>query len=133
MADYFRHWLSFAEKAPRAPKIFCVNWFRKDAAGRFIWPGFGDNIRVLEWMFGRCAGTADAQATAIGLLPRPAELNTAGLALSETDLSGLLEVQKEQWVAEAAQHAEFLRKFGDRIPAELTAQNKALVERLSLL
>ena len=132
MADYFRHWLSFAEKAPRAPKIFCVNWFRKDSAGKFIWPGFGENIRVLEWMFGRCAGTRPAAPTAIGLLPHSRDINVAGLTLSETDVNGLLEVQNDVWAAEAQRHATFLKTFGDRVPAELVAQNAALQERLAL-
>jgi phosphoenolpyruvate carboxykinase (GTP) len=126
MADYFRHWLTTGARATRAPKIFTVNWFRKDADGRFIWPGFGDNIRVMEWIFGRCAGTATGNTTPIGILPRPQNINTAGLALSSTDLERLLEFKGDEWATDIARHAEFLAKFGNRLPAELLAINQKL-------
>lgn len=130
MGDYFRHWLTIGAKAARAPKIFTVNWFRKNDAGQFIWPGFGDNIRVVEWIFGRCAGTASAIPTPIGNVPCPQDINITGLAITTNDMARLLEVQKSMWSAELDRHAEFLGKFGEKMPSELLEINRQLKEAL---
>ena len=119
MGDYFQHWIDMGAKAANCPKIFYVNWFRKDEKGDFMWPGFGENIRVMEWIFGRCSGTADAVDTPIGLLPIRSKLNTVGLSLTEKTKNDLLDVPKEAWLKEIERHGEFLKKFGDRTPAEL--------------
>jgi phosphoenolpyruvate carboxykinase (GTP) len=119
MADYFMHWMNIGEKATQPPPIFYVNWFRKDEKGDFMWPGFGENIRVMEWIFGRCMGTADAVQTPIGLLPVRSQLNLSGLSISEQTRNELLDVPKEAWLKELERHGEFLKKFGDMIPTEL--------------
>jgi len=121
MADYFQHWIDMGEKATQAPPIFYVNWFRKDEKGDFMWPGFGENIRVMEWIFGRCMGTADAVQTPIGLLPVCSQLNLSGLSMSEQTRDKLLDVPKQAWIEEMERHGEFLTKFGDHTPAELLA------------
>lgn len=131
MGDYFQHWLTMGSRATRAPKIFTVNWFRKTADGQFMWPGFGENARVLEWMFGRCAGVAAARETSIGFLPKPQDINTAGLALSEGTLEQLLDVQNADWISEYDRHAEFFQKFGEKIPKELIELNAQLRSALN--
>ena len=119
MGDYFQHWINIGAKASNPPSIFYVNWFRKDENGNFMWPGFGENIRVMDWIFGRCMGTAEAVPSPIGLLPVRSKLNTVGLSLSEQTKNSLLDVPKEAWLKEIERHGEFLKKFGDRTPAEL--------------
>ncbi len=118
-ADYFAHWLSFDRANAKLPKIFHVNWFRKGADGKFIWPGFGDNMRVLEWILARCAGTAGAVDTAIGALPRPTDLNTAGLDLAPGALEELLTVHPDGWYEVMENVSEYLASFGSRMPAAL--------------
>lgn len=119
MADYWQHWLDMGEKIPNKPKIFNVNWFRTDDEGNFLWPGFGDNLRVLEWILNRCDGTADAQETAIGYLPKPEDINLAGTDVSLETLRSLLSVDPELWREEAAGIEAFYQKFGDKLPQEL--------------
>jgi phosphoenolpyruvate carboxykinase (GTP) len=132
MADYFAHWLEIGNRgdADKLPKIFYVNWFRKDEAGRFLWPGFGENSRVLAWVFGRCAGTADAEETPIGLVPTAGAIPTDGLDMSDDDLAHVLAVDPEEFRAQLPQVQEHLATFGDNLPDELRAQMDALAQRL---
>ncbi|MDP1736284.1 MAG: phosphoenolpyruvate carboxykinase (GTP) [Caulobacter sp.] len=132
MGDYFGHWLDMGQKADPAmlPRIYMVNWFRKDENGRFVWPGFGENSRVLKWIFDRLEGEADAIATPIGNLPAPGSLNTVGLGLTEAQLKLLKTVDVEVWREEAGLIPDFYAKFGERLPAELWAQHSALASRL---
>ena len=123
MGDYFAHWLEMGEKlGDKAPKIFNVNWFRTDDNGKFIWPGYGDNMRVLMWILGRCDGTAEAVETPIGFEPRPCDIEREGLDLSEETVASLLSVDKKLWQKEAEDITEFYKKFGDRLPKELSAE-----------
>ena len=123
MADYWAHWLEIGRKqGANLPRIYLVNWFRKDAEGRFMWPGFGDNSRVIEWIFGRCSGEDDAVATPIGLLPAPGALDTSGLALDDTALAALLAIDPAAWVQEAAAIEEHYERFGSKLPPQLAAR-----------
>lgn len=124
MGDYFEHWVEMGEKlGDKAPKIFNVNWFRVDEEGNFIWPGFGDNLRVLEWIIDRCEGNVDADETAIGFVPKAEDINIEGLKDFSVDtLKGILEVDKEKWAKEADGVEEFYKKFGDKLPAALREQ-----------
>jgi phosphoenolpyruvate carboxykinase (GTP) len=129
MGDYFRHWLRIGETGTQLPGIYLVNWFRKSTGGKFLWPGFGDNIRVLKWIFERCDGVAPAQDTPIGRLPTRQALDFAGLNLSDDAISQLLEVDTATWKAEAKLNADDLKALGD-VPEQLWAQQKALEQRL---
>ena len=132
MADYFAHWLSFAQRTDRAklPKVYFVNWFRRGANGKFLWPGYGDNARVLKWICERIDGTAAAQTTPIGNLPTPESLDLTGLDLPAENLRELLEVDVPGWKTEIATVAESYAKFGDRLPTALTKQLEELRRRL---
>ncbi|HRB03684.1 MAG TPA: phosphoenolpyruvate carboxykinase (GTP) [Ilumatobacteraceae bacterium] len=132
MGDYFAHWLSLGAAADAAnlPKIFFVNWFRRDDNGRYLWPGFGENSRVLKWVFERIDGTADAVKTAIGYLPAPGSLDTDGLDVSDADMAALLSVDVEGWKAALPQFEAHLAQFGDQLPAELTHQLQRLSDAL---
>ena len=131
MADYFQHWLDMGEKlGDKAPKIFNVNWFRTDDDGKFIWPGFGDNMRVLMWILGRCDGEAEAVETAIGYEPRPEDINIEGLDITKETVAGLLSVDKELWKTEAEGIREFYKKFGEKLPKELMAELEKLEKNL---
>jgi len=132
MADYFAHWIEMGEKlGDKAPKIFNVNWFRTDDEGNFIWPGFGDNLRVLDWILSRCDGKVDADETAIGYVPKAEDINLEGLDFTREQLEGILEVDKELWTSEAEGIEEFYAKFGEKLPEELKKQLAALRERLA--
>ena len=133
MADYFEHWLEIGRRgdADKLPKIFYVNWFRKDDDGKFLWPGFGENSRVLEWVFRRCDGDAEASETPIGLVPAEGALNTEGLDLSPDALRTLLSVDTDALKAELTQVREHLAKFGDSLPAPIRKHFDALEERLA--
>jgi phosphoenolpyruvate carboxykinase (GTP) len=133
MADYWAHWLSFKERmdVEKLPRIFYVNWFRRSPDGRWLWPGFGENSRVLEWVFRRCAGGGEAVSTPIGYLPAPGAIPTEGLDVSEEDMAELLRVDVEEWRAEVADIAAHYAQFGDHIPAELMTQLAALRDRLA--
>ena len=123
MGDYFRHWLEMGEKlGDKAPKIFNVNWFRTDDEGNFLWPGFGDNMRVLNWIIDRCEGKADATETAIGYVPMPEDIDLTDLDMDLETLKSILVVDKDVWTKEAAEIEEHYKKFGDKLPAELRAQ-----------
>ena len=132
MGDYFAHWLAMGAKADAAklPRIYFVNWFRKDERGRFVWPGYGENSRVLKWIFDRLEGRAEAVETPIGNLPAPGGLDVAGLDLSQAQLDLLLTVDADIWRQEAALIPPFYERFGERLPAALWAEYDALVERL---
>ena len=131
MGDYFAHWLEMGEKlGDKAPKIFNVNWFRTDDDGKFIWPGYGDNMRVLMWILGRCDGSAEAMETPIGYEPRPCDIEREGLDLSEETVAELLSVDKELWRQEADGISEFYKKFGDKLPKELSEELETLKKNL---
>jgi phosphoenolpyruvate carboxykinase (GTP) len=132
MADYFEHWLEIGRKgdADKLPKIFYVNWFRKDDEGKFLWPGFGENSRVLEWVFRRCDGQADAVETAIGNVPAEGSLDVDGLDIAPEQLNELLTVDEEALKAELTQVREHLAKFGDNLPTEIRRHFDALEEKL---
>ncbi|MET9591144.1 phosphoenolpyruvate carboxykinase (GTP) [Streptomyces sp. NPDC006516] len=133
MGDYMQHWIDVGADKPdqsKLPKIYYVNWFRKDEAGRFVWPGFGENSRVLKWIVERLEGKAEGVETPIGILPAKGSLDTEGLDLSEADLDFLLDVDKEVWREEAALIPGHLETFGDHAPKELWDEYRALVRRL---
>ena len=130
MADYFEHWLAMGKKLTNPPKVFGVNWFRKDADGGWLWPGFGENLRVLLWALQRAEGKADAIETPIGLLPKPGDLNMDGLDVSTAALDELLAVRKDEWRGEADEIGEFYTKFGDRLPESMADQLAGLRTRL---
>jgi len=132
MGDYFAHWLKMGQErdASKLPRIFFVNWFRKDQDGRFVWPGFGDNARVLKWISERIDGEAEAVDTAVGRVPSVTALDLSGLDLTPAQLSTLLDVDAGVWAEEAALIPDFYRQFGNRLPTALWAQHAALVARL---
>jgi phosphoenolpyruvate carboxykinase (GTP) len=134
MGDYFAHWLGVAKRdGAQMPRVFYVNWFRKDEDGKFMWPGFGENSRVVAWIFRRLTGDAEAQDTAIGLVPPVGKggIDTEGLDVSEETLAKLLEVETDGWLAQLPQMKQHYAEFGDKLPAELQQQLVALEERLS--
>jgi len=132
MGDYFAHWLKMGQgrDASKLPRIFFVNWFRKDQDGRFVWPGFGDNVRVLKWISERIDGEAEAVDTAVGRVPSVSALDLSGLDMTPAQLSILLDVDAGVWAEEAALIPDFYRQFGDRLPTALWDQHAALVARL---
>jgi len=130
MGDYFAHYLKIGERSSRLPKIFYVNWFRQDEHGKFLWPGYGENSRVLKWIFERCDGKAHATDTAIGRLPEPADLDTAGLNIPPASLAKLLNVDVPGWLEEVPRIREYFAKFGDRLPKGLQDEVAALEQRL---
>lgn len=129
--DYWAHWLSFADRSDNLPEVFHVNWFRQDADGKYIWPGFGENLRVLRWVLDRCAGTGEAVDTAIGWLPAPGAIDTAGLDVSDAVMDELLAVDEAGWRDEFAAMREYMESFGDRLPDGLEEQLDAVESRLS--
>ncbi|MEK7657511.1 MAG: phosphoenolpyruvate carboxykinase (GTP), partial [Elusimicrobiota bacterium] len=133
MGDYFAHWLALGRKAEpsKLPRIFYVNWFRKSKEGRFLWPGYGENSRVLKWAFERLEGTAKAVETPIGLLPEKGALDVSGIRVSKEDMEELLHVGRDAWIAELDSIQEHFDKFGDRLPQGLNDELQALRKRLS--
>lgn len=133
MGDYFQHWLDMGKTVDvdKQPKFFNVNWFRTDAEGHFIWPGFGDNMRVLDWMLKRIAGEVDAVETPIGFVPKAEDINLEGLDFSRETLADILKVDKDAWKKEAEGIKEFYETFGDKLPAELAKQADELIDRLN--
>jgi phosphoenolpyruvate carboxykinase (GTP) len=132
MADYFAHWLEIGRRdGARLPKLFNVNWFRKDLeSGEYLWPGFGDNSRVLKWVFERCDGRAEAEETPIGLVPTPDALDVSGVDISPEALRAVLEVDRDEWRQEIPLIREFFDEFGDKLPAELRDALDGLERRL---
>jgi phosphoenolpyruvate carboxykinase (GTP) len=132
MADYFAHWLSFADRSPEEnlPKIFQVNWFKKSANGKFLWPGFAENIRVLDWIIGRLEGTNQGMPSAVGIVPRAGELNTSGIDVDQSTLDELLEIDQEAWAKEVESIKEFFEEFGQRMPKQLFDELAKLETRI---
>jgi phosphoenolpyruvate carboxykinase (GTP) len=132
MGDYFQHWLRVGAEADsgKLPRLYYVNWFRKGADGRFLWPGYGDNSRVLKWIFERVTGTGRAVETAIGRLPAPGALDLTGLRIPEPQVAELLRVDVEGWIAELPAIRTHFEKFGSRLPPVLSAELAALEQRL---
>jgi phosphoenolpyruvate carboxykinase (GTP) len=133
MADYFAHWLKIGASADatKLPKLYWVNWFRKSPEGRFLWPGFGDNSRVLKWVLERVNGEGEAVGTAIGRVPTPDAIDTTGLDLDPTTLQQLLQVDNESWRQEIPLVEGYYAGIGDRVPQELRDQLAALEKRLT--
>ena len=130
-ADYWAHWLSFSDASDKLPKIFHVNWFRKNADGKFMWPGFSENMRVLDWVIRRCKGEVEAVDTAIGGMPRPSDLNLEGIDVSAQTLHDLLEVDGEAWKKEIADIGDYLDSYGDRTPAAIKAEQQRVASALA--
>jgi len=130
MGDYFRHWLEMGRKMGNAPKIFHVNWFRKDENGKFLWPGYGENVRVLKWMLDRIEHRAEATETPIGDVPTPGSLDLDGISIPARNLDELLAVDPDDWTEELNSTAKFFEKFGNRLPDEILTEHKALAGRL---
>ncbi len=128
--DYWQHWLSFGERSSNLPRIFHVNWFRQDDSGHFLWPGFGENLRVLRWMIERCDDQADARETPIGFLPRETDIDTSGLDVPHEIMEQLLTVNEEAWQHELEGIAEYLEGFGDRVPDALWEEHRRVVAAL---
>ena len=132
MGDYFKHWIEMGKKLKdKAPKIFNVNWFRTDENGEFIWPGYGDNMRVLIWILKRCSGEVDATKTAVGFVPKPEDLNLEGLSIDKKNLKEILSVNKEIWRKETKEIAKFFEKFEGTLPKELKEELNNLETRLN--
>ena len=129
-ADYWAHWLSFADRSDQLPKIFHVNWFRQDRHGKFIWPGFGENLRVLKWILERCEGKAGAVATPIGKLPGVTDIDAHGLDISPETLSTLLTVDPDKWLMELEDIRGYFEKFGERLPRALWAEYERVAAAL---
>mgnify|MGYP001589933350 CR=1 FL=1 len=133
MADYFQHWLKMGEKlGTKAPKIFHVNWFRTNEQGKFLWPGFGENLRVIEWMIGRIEGKAEAKESEIGLLPTKNAINMKDLSLADGGIEELLTIKREDWKQEITGIKEFFEKFGNRLPSPLWKEYERLEKQLTL-
>jgi phosphoenolpyruvate carboxykinase (GTP) len=135
MSDYFRHWLNIgkrlAQGGAKPPKIFCVNWFRTNADGKFIWPGFGDNMRVLKWMLDRISGAAGGEENVFGVTPRHADLHWDGLDFGEALYEQITAIDRAAWEAELQLHDELFDKLSHRLPAELGTVKAALQSRLA--
>lgn len=129
--DYFGHWLEMGKKASNAPKIFHVNWFRTNDKGEFLWPGYGENFRVLEWIINRCENNVDADISPIGFIPKAEDINREGLDVSEEILNDLLTIDIESWSDDVVSIEEFYNKIGDRLPKELNEELNVLKENLN--
>ena len=130
MADYFKHWLAMGKKLSRPPKIFNVNWFKRGEDGSFLWPGYGDNLRALDWIIRRCTGEAEATETAIGYVPTKGSLNLNGLDISDEAMDTLLDVDPEAWIEELESMRKFFDQFGYDLPEEFVEEQQALKTRL---
>jgi len=129
-ADYWSHWLSFSERSDKLPRIFHVNWFRQDDAGSFLWPGFGENLRVIRWIIDRCENRVDARTTPIGYLPRPSDIDTTDLDVSAETMDALLSVNLDAWREEMDSVGEYLESYGERLPAALKKEQEEVVAEL---
>jgi phosphoenolpyruvate carboxykinase (GTP) len=130
MGDYFSHWLRMGQRLPHPPQIFRVNWFRRNAAGKYLWPGFGENLRVLRWMLARVHGEVGAAATPIGYIPHLTDLDLTGLDLAPEVLQELFAIDRAGWLDAVAAQQKFLQQFGTRLPAAIWQENTALKQRL---
>ena len=131
VGDYFQHWLNMGTAVAHPPRIFSVNWFRKGADGKFVWPGFGQNMRVLQWIVERCAGRAHASETATGLAPAYADLNWKGADFDADRFAGVMNLDRAQWLRELASHDELFAKLGNKRPAALQTERLRLGDRIS--
>jgi len=131
MADYWAHWLQMGSRTPRTPKVFRVNWFRTDAHGKFLWPGFGENLRVLEWVLERCRGGGKAEETPIGYVPSEGALDSEGLHLSADSMRELLRVDRGDWIEAVHGQREYFEKFGDHLPRGIREEHDALARRVT--
>jgi phosphoenolpyruvate carboxykinase (GTP) len=131
MGDYFQHWLDMGATVTNPPKIFRVNWFRTSAAGKFLWPGFGDNLRVLKWVLDRCDGRGGAVETAIGPVPTPDAIDRTGLNVTDADMSELLKVDPAEWVEAVAGQDELFDMFGSHMPGALKKEHEELARRIN--
>ena len=131
MGDYFGHWLSMGKKLTHPPRIYNVNWFRQDANGKFLWPGYGENLRVLKWVIDRCFERVDAVKTPIGYVPKPGDIDIKGLDINAETMKGLLSIDQAEWKGELGGLREFFEKFGDRLPEEIWEEFAALEKRLT--
>jgi phosphoenolpyruvate carboxykinase (GTP) len=130
MGDYFAHWLAVGKKVTTPPRIFQVNWFRKDASGKFVWPGFGENMRVLSWIVGRCLGQAHAIETPLGWMPEFDDLHWSGLDFGKDKFASLTSIDSDAWRRELKSHDELLAKLKGRLPKALLLQRELLETRL---
>ena len=130
-ADYWAHWLSFEKRSDKLPRIFHVNWFRQDASGDFLWPGFGENLRVLRWIIDRCEGRVSALETPIGFLPNGRDIDTHDLDVTDATMEALLSVNVEQWKSEMESVGEYLQSYGERLPGELRDEHEEIVAALA--
>ncbi len=128
--DYFRHWLKMGKRMTPPPKIFHVNWFRRNENGKFLWPGYNENLRVLEWIIGRCQGKAEAIKTPIGYVPRPTSLDMTGLDLPPQTMDDLFKIDPQEWQEELKSQNEFFEKLGSALPQEIRDEQAALAHRL---
>ena len=132
MGDYFAHWLAMGRSLERPPRIFCVNWFRKDSNGKFLWPGYGENMRVLQWIVERCKGNAGAVESPLGWMPAQEDLNWDGLDLPRERFTPLRKLGRDDWSRELGLHQELFSKLGDRLPQELRHKRESLATSLQL-
>jgi phosphoenolpyruvate carboxykinase (GTP) len=130
MGDYWAHWLSMAKRASNPPKIFRVNWFQRNDQGKFIWPGFGENLRVLRWVIERCKNSGAAEETPIGYVPKVSALNGSGSKVSQSDLQQLVAIDREGWKSNLKSQGEYFDTYGDHLPAGIKEEHKALANRL---
>jgi phosphoenolpyruvate carboxykinase (GTP) len=131
MGDYFAHWLEMGARLPRPPRIFRVNWFRRDADGKFLWPGYGENVRILKWIAERIRGTAGAADTPVGYVPRPADLHLDGLDLPTARLEAALSYDRDPWLRGLDEQRAFFEQFGERLPRVIWSEHEAATERLT--
>jgi phosphoenolpyruvate carboxykinase (GTP) len=129
--DYWSHWLSFERRAARPPRVFHVNWFRQDRAGNYLWPGYSENLRVLDWIIQRCEDKVSALDTPIGLLPRAGDIDISGLEVDGADLDALLSINSPAWQDELEAVDQYLKTFGDRIPKRLSEELEGIRQRLA--
>jgi phosphoenolpyruvate carboxykinase (GTP) len=132
MADYFGHWLSMGQRLAHPPAIFHVNWFRTGHDGRFLWPGFGENLRVLLWMMDRVKGRGRAVETAVGMVPTPDALNLDGIEVRRAEMEQLLRVDRDEWAAEVPEIRAFFDRFGDRLPESLNRSLDTLASQVTV-
>ena len=132
MADYFGHWLNMGKRMVSPPKIFHVNWFRTDEKGRFIWPGYSENLRILEWILARCRNDVGAKETPIGYVPNSEDIDTTGLHIAKTTVEKLLAINVKDWMEELKAQKEFFLMFKDKLPAEIWQEYEALSKRFKV-